>query len=139
VSFGKRLLAALVVGAAFSSAGAGLGAAPALATNEYNKCKHCSAINGPKDNWVKNVESHNLSGGGLWNILWKKFSTGYSTIWEKKYPTALGALVCNEAELPEAHGETRRYYTKYLYTLSVRQTNYAACEWLEPEPEREIE
>ena len=127
-----QILGATAVTLAVACAGLSFAASAAFATNETAECTACAAVNGPHNNWVKNVESWNRSGSGLWDLLWVKIKgSTYGTLWEEEYKTARRVVDCWEFEVPEAHGETRRWYTKYTYTLFVRQTNYSKCEFVE--------
>ena len=99
----------------------------ALATNEGESCGSCSHVNAPKNNWIRNVESYNLSGNGYCDLMWEENGGKYFLVFEKCESGVKGRTWCYPIEF-WGHGETERYFKEFLYNLWVRQDNFLNCE-----------
>jgi hypothetical protein len=101
-----------------------LPAAPALATNQNYECSKCASVNG-SENYVRNSLAVNRSGTGVCAALW-----WYSGGWNEEYtctpkPTEqTESLLCDAAGELYGHGQARRYYAKYEYSLKGNENNY---------------
>jgi hypothetical protein len=117
-----RLL--LAVGAVSACAAAGTVAIPAFATNEYYECGSCAEVNGP-ENYVRNNQVINHSGGGICGAVWRKNSPGnYTLVARACEPGGATATACAGSEVyghGEAESESGNGY------LRGRQDNFTYC------------
>jgi hypothetical protein len=119
----RRLL--LIAGAVAAFAAAGTVALPAFATNEFYECGSCAEVNG-KENFVKNNQVINHSGGGICGAVWRKNSPGNYTLVADQCAGGGGtATACAGSEV-FGHGEAESESGNGL--LRGRQDNFAGCE-----------
>ena len=116
--------ATLAVGLIAACVAAGLSAVPASATNEYYECGNCAEVNGI-ENYVRNNQVINHSGGGICGAVWRKNSPGNYTLMAKACePGGNTATACASSQVyghGEAEAESGNGY------LRGRQDNFTYC------------
>lgn len=119
----RRLLIAVGLIAACATASAI--AIPAFATNEYYECGSCAEVNG-KENFVKNNQVINHSGGGICGAVWRNNGGGNYTLMADKCAGGGGtATACSGSEV-FGHGEAESISGNGF--LRGRQDNFVKCE-----------
>lgn len=119
----RHLLLAVGLIAACATA-AGAAAVPAFATNEYYECGLCAEVNG-KENWVKNNQTINHSGGGICAALWRNNGGGnYTLMADQCKPGEETATACTSGEF-KGHGEAESEFGNGY--LRGRQDNFTYC------------
>ncbi len=119
-----RLMAATALVVAFTIAFT----AQAFATNESKLCpgeKFCTHVTN-NENWIKNVESYNLSGKGTCDYLWYWNGSSWEKLINKCNSAEQGQLWCLVGYEVKGHGETTRTF-EFLYELFNRQDNFSNC------------
>jgi hypothetical protein len=115
----------LAAGLVAVCATAGAIAIPAFATNEYYECGACAEVNG-KENYVKNNQVINHSGGGICGAVWRNNGGGNYTLMADKCAEGGGtAIACSGSEV-YGHGEAEAISGNGY--LRGRQDNFTKCE-----------
>ncbi len=122
---GRRLLRLALCATVLSAlVAAGAVAVPAVATNEYYECGSCAEVNGV-ENYVKNNQVINHSGGGICGAVWRKNGPGNYTLMARGCePGGTTATVCAGSEV-HGHGEAESESGNGY--LRGRQDNFTYC------------
>lgn len=118
----RRLLVS--VGVVSVLAAACITARPALATNEYFECGSCEDVNAP-ENYIRNAQGINHSGGGNCTLLWRWNLNGTYT--QMAYVCSNGegtSTACASSEF-WGHGEVSTNLGPSY--LRGRQDNFKYC------------
>jgi len=98
---------------------------PAFATNEFYECGSCAEVNG-KENFVKNNQVINHSGGGICGAVWRNNGGGnFTDVAKMCEPGGGTATACASSEV-HGHGEAESESGNGL--LRGRQDNFSKCE-----------
>jgi hypothetical protein len=117
----RLLLAGVAVSACATAA---VVAIPAFATNEYYECGSCAEVNGP-ENYVKNNQVINHSGGGICGAVWRKNAPGNYTLMARACePGGATATACALSQV-YGHGEAESESGNGF--LRGRQDNFTYC------------
>jgi hypothetical protein len=103
-------------------------ATQAFATNESKLCSgggSCTHVTN-NENWIKNVESYNLSGKGTCDYLWYWNGASWEKLINRCNSKEEGQLWCLSGYEVMGHGETTRTF-EFLYELFNRQDNFKEC------------
>lgn len=92
----------------------------AQATQYVYSCEHCAEKNGVEAGGLDEEEGLNLSGSGVCSAFWQY----YSGSWHEtaKCNGTLTEECVWQASGTTGHGQVRRWYAKYTYTLTGRET-----------------
>jgi hypothetical protein len=113
-----------VAGLVAACATAVIAVAPAFATNEYYECGSCAEVNGP-ENYIRNNQTINHSGGGICAAVWRKNAPGNYTLMADQCAGGGGtATACASSEV-YGHGEAESISGNGW--LRGRQDNFTYC------------
>ena len=91
------------------------------AYHESYECGTCAEKNGPEAT-LSEAYGWNLSGKGVCSALWERIGSEW---YENLSCTESGEETCAwEVAEVEGHGQVRRWYAKYEYTLLGLETDY---------------